>query len=612
MKKLLFALAFAALYPAVTTAKLDTCRITLDIDNVANDMVKVSVFPPKIKEKAVTYVMPAIIPGTYSNADFVRFLSDVRAYDAKGNELAVEREADNQVRITNAQKLAKLEYWVNDSWDDEDSAAYIFPPGGTNIQEDKNFVINHAGFYGYFEGYKMNPYAITVLKPAELYGATSLDVSRLSATTDILKAPNYVHLADNPVMYAPADTLSFMEGKTKINIAVYSPKPTMNAQKISGYLRPLAGAIRSFLGEMPVDRYTFIFYFLGEQGVISQVKGWGALEHSYSSVYFLPLTPNADHTKEMITSSAVHEFLHILVPLNLHSREIGDFDYRTPKMSQHLWLYEGVTEYFSHLAQVRAGLVSEDEFLQSIRQKIMASEQMSDKPFSLTVFSKKVLEPEYQELYPIIYEKGAVTAMLLDIRLRELSGGKTNLLKLVNDLTAKYGPYRPFKDDELIDEIVKMTYPEIRQFFANYVVGDNQLPLKEYLAKIGWNYEAEKVSKKMGFGKMQLEGIVAEGKLILSLKPLEPNALGIQEGDQLVSINGQELSPMNGQQLMEAFMNPQPDTEIEVGVRRNGEMVTLKGKPSLRDRSEKNILQKSDAASENQAKLNRDLLNKQL
>lgn len=188
MKKLFFAFAFAALCPAMATAKLDTCRIALDLVNVKDDMVKVTFFTPKIKEKSVVYVMPEIIPGTYSNSDFVRFLSDVKAYDKSGAELTIERESDNQIRINDATKLLKIEYYVNDSWDDKDSAGYIFPPGGTNIQADKNYVINHAGFYGYFEGYKMNPYSVTVTKPAGMYGATSLSTNNINETTDVLKA----------------------------------------------------------------------------------------------------------------------------------------------------------------------------------------------------------------------------------------------------------------------------------------------------------------------------------------------------------------------------------------------------------------------------------------
>jgi predicted metalloprotease with PDZ domain len=44
-----------------------------------------------------------------------------------------------------------------------------------------------------------------------------------------------------------------------------------------------------------------------------------------------------------------HEFFHIVTPLSIHSKEIQDFDYNDPKMSQHLWMYEGVTEYFANL-----------------------------------------------------------------------------------------------------------------------------------------------------------------------------------------------------------------------------------------------------------------------
>jgi predicted metalloprotease with PDZ domain len=46
-----------------------------------------------------------------------------------------------------------------------------------------------------------------------------------------------------------------------------------------------------------------------------------------------------------------HEFFHIVTPLSIHSKEIQDFDYNDPKMSEHLWMYEGVTEYFANLSK---------------------------------------------------------------------------------------------------------------------------------------------------------------------------------------------------------------------------------------------------------------------
>jgi predicted metalloprotease with PDZ domain len=47
-----------------------------------------------------------------------------------------------------------------------------------------------------------------------------------------------------------------------------------------------------------------------------------------------------------------HEFFHIVTPLSIHSKEIHILIIMT-KMSEHLWMYEGVTEYFANLFQIR-------------------------------------------------------------------------------------------------------------------------------------------------------------------------------------------------------------------------------------------------------------------
>ena len=49
------------------------------------------------------------------------------------------------------------------------------------------------------------------------------------------------------------------------------------------------------------------------------------------------------------------------------------FDFNDPEMSQHLWMYEGVTEYFASLVQVQYGLISLDEFIQTLREKMSST-----------------------------------------------------------------------------------------------------------------------------------------------------------------------------------------------------------------------------------------------
>jgi len=90
----------------------------------------------------------------------------------------------------------------------------------------------------------------------------------------------------------------------------------------------------------------------------NDARGMGALEHNNSTT--------ATFTDDMKISELIHvishEFFHTLTPLKVHSKEIHYFDFNQPKMSQHLWMYEGFTEYFAHLFQVKEGLTEADAF----------------------------------------------------------------------------------------------------------------------------------------------------------------------------------------------------------------------------------------------------------
>ncbi len=86
------------------------------------------------------------------------------------------------------------------------------------------------------------------------------------------------------------------------------------------------------------------------------------LEHSYSSLYYMPEMP-IEEMNQQLRDFAAHEFFHIVTPLTIHSKEIQDFDFNNPKMSQHLWMYEGMTEYFAGSVQVKYDLISPEQYL---------------------------------------------------------------------------------------------------------------------------------------------------------------------------------------------------------------------------------------------------------
>ena len=74
---------------------------------------------------------------------------------------------------------------------------------------------------------------------------------------------------------------------------------------------------------------------------------------------------------------------------------------------------------------------------------------------------------------------------MLDIRLLELSGGEYGLREVLLRLIAAYGKGNPVSEETFFDDFAEMTFPEIREFFDQYVLGSESLPHAEYFAKLG-------------------------------------------------------------------------------------------------------------------------------
>ena len=188
---------------------------------------------------------------------------------------------------------------------------------------------------------------------------------------------------------------------------------------------------------------------------------------------------------------AAHEFFHVVTPLNIHSEIIDHFNFVTPVPSDHLWLYEGTTEWAAHMMLMRSGQKSMDDYFKTLKQKVYISTNLFSPDISLVQLSKTSYTPMGHKIYNDIYMKGALVAGLLDIKLIELSNGSVGLVDVIKRLAKEYGPNKPFDDATFFDTFTKETYPEIRTFFDDYVIGSKPLPLKEYYEKIGVNYDED-------------------------------------------------------------------------------------------------------------------------
>jgi len=584
----------------------------IDLNKVVDDKIQVELITPKVDQNSIEFHMPKVVPGTYSISSFGRFVSDFKAFDADGKELSVTRpDSPNRWIIQDANRLHKITYWVEDTWDSE--VRGIFEPGGSNIEVGKNFVINPFAFFGYLDERKEEEIELTIDKPVGFYGSTALIATASTETQEKFLVRDYHLLADSPMMYCKPDTAFREVGGAQVLVSVFSPNGITNAAPLMEGIAPILEAQRKYLGgTLPVKKYAFIAYL----APIGNGGGMGALEHSYSSFYYMPEVSN-DRIGASMKDVAAHEFFHIVTPLNVHSEEIHYFDYADPKMSKHLWLYEGVTEYSAGHVQVSYNLMSVDEYFGVLSQKMtMASFMLDDVPF--TEISAGCLD-EYSGQYLNVYQKGAMIGACLDILLRDYSDGAMGLQDLLRKLEKTYGIDQPFKDNELFDQIAKASFPEIRSFFTKYIEGPQALPFEEIFSKVGVIYEKTPKNKVLTGGRVGLEPNEDETQLVVSsTKRLNKfgKDMGYQKGDVLLSFNGEEVTPKNYSDVMLNFRATKEDGDKIIAIvnRPDGKggfkQKKLKAKAVAVRRKGMNILSLDPKASERQIKIRKAWLNK--
>lgn len=525
-------------------------QVNIDLNNVIKDRLYIEITTPEIALDEVEYHIPKIVPGTYSIYDFGRFSHYFQAKDKQGNLLQVDSISPNRRLIKGAKDLAKISYWVDDTFDSKQPNV-IFEPAGTSIEAGRNFVINTFGFIGYLDGYKNLPYELNITHQEKMFGATALDKLVLADTLDQYSALNYVDLADGPIMYCQPDTAMINVGGAEILISVYSPNKMLTAKIVSEQVSETLLAQKAYLGDtLPVNKYAFLIYLFEGN---SASGGMGALEHSYSSLYSLP-DVNPMFLIQAIKDVAAHEFFHIVTPLNIHSEEIGDFDYINPKMSKHLWLYEGMTEYAAGLAQVKYGTMTLPTYLDVMKSKMENAERFDDNlPF--TEMSKGCLG-KYKSQYGNVYEKGALIGMSLDIQLRSLSKGKYGVQELMKDLSKEFGKTVSFRDEELFDKIVAMTYPEIGIFFSDHVAGKKSISYEVYLSKVGINYSPPLVKTELSLGNISFSVQDKTNRLVINdVGQMNEfgRDLGYQQGDEIVKFDKVEIDIENFEEEFLAF-----------------------------------------------------------
>jgi predicted metalloprotease with PDZ domain len=556
-------------------------KFEVNLNDRADDQFKVTLYPDDLGPENNIYHFAASAPGMYQIIDAGRFVRSFKAYDKDSNELKTRQTSVNDWQLTSPEKIYMIQYNIAETWDTTVEENPIYRMGGTSLEKD-HAVINGPDVFGYFEGKQSDPVYVKLLYPDEWEVGTAL-------TADVdgyYHAESYDHIVDSPFMLGNLSVSELKIDDTEIDIYTYSKTGMIKSDDIMDATDDIFRALDEFAEGMPVDRYVLLFHF--------EDISAGAWEHSYSSFYVYQETPFSGRLESDIRDVIAHETFHMITPLHIHSEIIEKFNFAKPVLSQHLWFYEGVTEWASHIMQLRAGLSGLDIHFDVLRKKLFIDDY-TDKSISLKELSLNSFN--MQPHFLIVYERGSVTAELLDIRLLELSGGKKGLRELIIELSKDYGPDKSFSENGFFDDIVNRTYPEIKDFISSYITGTEPLPLKEYFNKVGINYYEQKGvdSSRVLFDV----GLGVEGdKLMISNAPGSSEA---RPGDVILKVNGMDLTLQNYQFIFAGVQSMKVGQILKVKVLRDKEEKDIEIK--LEPFPVKHIFEVNDDASPEQIKL---------
>jgi predicted metalloprotease with PDZ domain len=496
----------------------------------------------------LTVAMPAW-NALYQIRDFASRVMDVRAAflpavvppdGAKAGPLAVEAVDTETWRVA-ANGAVRLDYDVY--WNDP-------PPFSSQLDSHHAFInLAEILFYVPERRGETTEVEFTGLKPGWKI-AVELPAG---AAPNSFRAADYDALVDAPVEIGDFGDFRMTINGARLRVVVDGKA---DEKMLAGIIRTVVGYETGLMGEAPFDEYLFIYHF-GE--------GEGGMEHANSTA--IALSDESD-----AAAATAHEFFHVWNVKRIRPQSLEPVDYAREQRTRALWFAEGVTSTYGAYALVRTGLWSRREYEQHLADLIAMLESrparawQSVEQASLDAWFEKYpwyLRPDRSISY---YDKGELVGLLLDIRIRDLTGNRKSLDDLMRYLNRNFAHgHRFYHGSADIEQAAEtLTGHSFADFFARYVSGTAEIPYDSFFRRAGLrlhSYGGPMTS--LGF----LATLAPGGPVIAHVIPgSAAEKAGVREGDAILKLDGKPFP----YRLRAWLVRHKPGETVTLLVRREG------------------------------------------
>ena len=481
-----------------------------------------------------TEVMMAVwTPGSYLVREYAKHVDQIQATTAsgRGRPLAMEKTKKNRWTIdTSKAKTFRVTYRL---YCNEQSVR-------TNWVGQSYGVLNGAPTFLTIPEQMDREHTVQLKLPENWRrSATALDEGE---EPHQYIAGNYDELVDSPIVAGNINLYPFTVDGVDHTLVNVNEAGIWDGQKAAKDLQKIVAAHVDLWGEIPYERYMFI-------NVICD--SGGGLEHDNCC---LMMTRRWAFRSEGAyigwLSLASHEFFHTWNIRRVRPKSLVNYDYENEVYTPSLWVAEGVTSYYEDLLLVRCGLMSKDQFLGMLGQKVSrVQSKPGRKVQSLRDSSHdawiKFYRPEANSDDTTVsyYAKGSIAAFLLDAEIRSRTNGKNSLDDVLRILYQKYANpvgYLPSDFRKVCDEVAGS---DLSDWFARTIDSTDELQWQALANWYGFQIgdivplkpgEQPRDPREQRQGRTRWIGIGTPGS--------PASKAGIADTDEIIAVDGLRLN----------------------------------------------------------------------
>jgi predicted metalloprotease with PDZ domain len=424
-------------------------------------------------------VMPVWTPGSYLIREFERHVQDFAA-DANGRALEWTKANKNTWRVkTGGARQWRATYRVY---------ANELSVRTSELNSDHAFW-NNAALLMYRDGSINAPATLRILPAPGWKIATGLPA--VDGQPNTFRAENFDVLYDSPVECSNFKQIDFQVRGVPHRIVIDGEGNYDQNRMLAGVQKIVETEVALF-GDIPYHDYTFILHLRANTG--------GGLEHLNSTA--LGFRRNGFEKEEGYRSFwylVAHEFFHLWNVKRIRPDALGPFDYTKENYTRLLWVAEGITDYHGQLMPRRAGLISEQTYLDQLAKRIQAFQEtpgrleMSAEEASFNAWIKEY-RPDENSINSSIsyYSKGELLGLLLDLDIRRRTHGAKSLDDVMRYLYVEfYKKGRNYTPADMQKACELVAGASLDEFFSRYIRGRDDLgPIyNEILAGAGLRLE---------------------------------------------------------------------------------------------------------------------------